>query len=124
MLIGVPFLFLLLHLIDSRGGEGVEVAEEDIWTKEEVEKVNNHINEEEGDEGTGRTEGGSAGDNEEGSEKGDEGEGGDVEGEGGDVEDQGGDVEDQGGDEGSEHDEHEEQEGDGDSEVFGYNQVD
>ena len=107
MLIGVPFLFLLLHLIDSRGGEGVEVAEEDIWTKEEVEKVNNHINEEEGDEGTGRTEGGSADENEAGSDKGDEG---------GD-----GDGENQVGDEGSEHEEHEEQEGDGDSEVFGCN---
>ena len=105
MLIGVPFLFLLLHLIDSRGGEGGEVAEEDIWTKEEVEKVDNHINEEEGDEGTGRTEGGSADENEEGSDKGDEG---------------GGD-EDKVGDEGSEHEEHEEQEGDGDSEVFGCN---
>ena len=107
MLIGIPFLFLLLHLIDSRGGEGVEVAEEDIWTKEEVEKVDNHINEEEGDEETGRTDGGSADENEEGSEKGDEGEG--VDGE------------DQGVDEGSEHEEHVEQEGDGDSEVFGFN---
>ena len=105
MLIGVPFLFLLLHLIDSRGGEGGEVAEEDIWTTEEVKKVDNHINEEEGDEGTGRTEGGSADENEEGSDKGDEG---------------GGD-EDKVGDEGSEHEEHEEQEGDGDSEVFGCN---
>ena len=81
------------------------MAEEDIWTKEEVEKVDNHINEEEGDEGTGRTEGGSADENEEGSDKGDEG---------------GGD-EDKVGDEGSEHEEHEEQEGDGDSEVFGCN---
>ena len=109
MLIGVPFLFLLLHLIDSRGGEGGEVAEEDIWTTEEVKKVDNHINEEEGDEGTGRTEGGSADENEEGSDKGDEG---------GD-----GNGEDQVGDEGSKHEEHEEQEGDGDSEVFGCNLI-
>ena len=77
MLIGVPFLFLLLHLIGSRGGEGVEVAEQDIWTKEEVEKVENHIhedkeenqiNEEDGEEEeSGRTDGGS--ENEEGSDK-------------------------------------------------------
>ena len=85
------------------------MAEEDIWTKEEVEKVDNHINEEEGDEGTGRTEGGSADENEEGSDKGDAGGDGD------------GDGEDQVGDEGSKHEEHEEQEGDGDSEVFGCN---
>ena len=86
------------------------MAEQDIWTKEEVEKVDNHMNEEEekGDEGTGRTEGGSADEKEEGSEKGDEGEGD-------------GEEDHQGGDEGIEHEEHEEQEGDGDSEVFGLN---
>ena len=98
MLIGVPFLFLLLHLIDSRGGEeggGVEVPEEDTWTREE-----NHTNGEE--EGTGRTKEGSAGENGEGSEKGEEGE-------------------EEGGGEGSEHKDHVEQEGDGDSEVVGFN---
>ena len=116
MLIGVPFLFLLLHLIDSRGGEGEKVAEEEVWAKPEVEQVENNINEEEGDEGTGRTEGGSAGENEDGSDKGDEGvdgedhKGDEGEGEGG---------EDHGGDEDSEYEKHEEQEGDGDSQVFG-----
>ena len=100
MLIGVPFLFLLLHLIDSRGGEeggGVEVPEKDTWTREEEE---NHTNGEE--EGTGRTKEGSAGENGEGSDKGEEGE-------------------EEGGGEGSEHKDHVEQEGDGDSEVVGFN---
>ena len=103
MLLGVPALFLLVHLISSKGGDGGPVGEQDSWTGEEVEKVvDNHVNaEEEEEEGTGRTDGGSADDGE-GSDKG---------------EDDGEEEEEEvhGGDDGSEH---EEQEGDGDSEVI------
>ena len=103
MLLGVPALFLLVHLISSKGGDGGPVGEQDSWTGEEVEKVvDNHVKaEEEEEEGTGRTDGGSADDGE-GSDKG---------------EDDGEEEEEEvhGGDDGSEH---EEQEGDGDSEVI------
>ena len=73
MLLGVPALFLLVHLISSKGGDGGPVGEQDSWTGEEVEKVvDNHVNaEEEEEEGTGRTDGGSADDGE-GSEKGED----------------------------------------------------
>ena len=102
----MPALFLLVHLISSKGGEGGPVGEQDSWTGEEVEKVvDNYVNaeeeEEEEEEGTGRTDRGSADDGE-GSDKG---------------EDDGEEEEEEvhGGDDGSEH---EEQEGDGDSEVI------
>ena len=40
----MPALFLLVHLISSKGGDGGPVGEQDSWTGEEVEKVvDNHV---------------------------------------------------------------------------------